>query len=253
MVKVSRYAVKGLSEELLPEITLSVGQGVPGDRTYALALSSTVFDDAHPLPLPKTSFAVLMRYAGLASLSSKYDHDTTMLELHRADGWHAAGRLATPEGRGIIESAIAEHLKGDLKGIPRMVQAEGHRFTDISVVSAEMMEAVSLISLPSVRDFALKIGKNVDARRFRANFLVDGWDAWQEFDLIGKEIWIGDVKFKVATRTKRCAATEVNPDTAERDIRLPVELLKKFGHGDMGVYLTVETDGIVRTGDVVRI
>jgi hypothetical protein len=251
LIKISRYAVKGLSEEVLPEVSLVSGHGIPGDREYALALPDTVFDAAHPQPLPKTRFAVLVRYAALASLASTYDSVSSTLRLRGADGDVVEGRLSTAGGRKAIEDAIAAHLAGELNEPPRVVQADGHRFTDVSVVSAKMMEAVSLINLASVRDFAHRLGREVDPRRFRCNLLIDGWEPWQEFTSIGQEITIGGVKFKVETRTKRCAATEVNPDTAQRDIRVPSELFSNYGHPDMGVYLTVQSDGMIRNGDTI--
>ncbi len=251
--QISRYVVKGLSEETMPEVRLSAGTGLPGDRRYALALPTTAFDEADPRPLPKTQFAVLMRYEGLASIATKFDRDTSVLELRHRDGRAVRGDLRTSEGRRAIEKDIARHLSGKISGDLRIVRAEGHRFTDVSVVSPEMMEAVSLINLGSVRDFEKRIDRKVDPRRFRANFLIDGLAPWQEFDLLGKEIRIGDARLRVESRTRRCAATEVNPDTAERDIRLPAELLKQYSHGDMGVYLTVLSDGIVGQGDSIQL
>ena len=53
-------------------------------------------------------------------------------------------------------------------------------------------------------------------------------------------------------RTKRCPATEVNPDTAERDIRVPLELLERFGPA-ISIYVTVLSGGMLRTGDRIRL
>lgn len=253
VTRINRYAVKGFTEEVMAQVRLSAGKGLPGDREYALALPATDFDEKNPRPLPKTEFAVLMKYESLANIATEYEWDTSVLKLRHRDGRIVSGDLRTSEGRRAIERDIEEHLAGKISGGLRIVRADGHRFTDISVISPEMMEAVSLINLASVRDFEQKIDRKVDPRRFRANFLIDGLPPWQEFDLLGREIRIGDVRLRVESRTKRCAATEVNPDTAERDIRLPVELLKKYKHGDMGIYLTVLSDGIVRLGDSVVI
>jgi uncharacterized protein YcbX len=114
------------------------------------------------------------------------------------------------------------------------------------------MEAVSLINLASVRALEAKLGVVVDPRRFRANLLVDGLEPWVEFGWIDKTIRIGDVLFQGARRIRRCAATEVNPDTGERDIALPVELHKHFAHADMGIYLYVRSDGAIAAGDALR-
>jgi uncharacterized protein YcbX len=51
----------------------------------------------------------------------------------------------------------------------------------------------------------------------------------------------------------RCAATQVNPDTAQRDIDLPRELRQAFGHADMGVYAEIVAGGTVRQGDGVAL
>jgi hypothetical protein len=50
---------------------------------------------------------------------------------------------------------------------------------------------------------------------------------------------IGDIVVRRVRRTKRCPATEVNPDAAGRDIRVPLELLERYGHGYVGIYLTI--------------
>jgi uncharacterized protein YcbX len=51
--------------------------------------------------------------------------------------------------------------------------------------------------------------------------------------------------------TRRCPATEVNPDTAIRDINVPRELMRIFGHVHLGIYLTVIKGGVLRIGDTV--
>jgi hypothetical protein len=91
----------------------------------------------------------------------------------------------------------------------------------------------------------------VDPRRFRGNILFDGLPAWAEFGWIGREIRIGTARLKVFERIQRCAATNVNPDTAERDMNIPLTLRKGFGHLDLGVYAEVIADGEVKPGDEV--
>ena len=52
---------------------------------------------------------------------------------------------------------------------------------------------------------------------------------------------------------ERCAATNVNPETAERDMNLPLTLRKGFGHMDMGVYAKVVSGGQIAPGDAVTL
>jgi uncharacterized protein YcbX len=246
---ISRFPVKGLSPESLTEVAMTAGRGVPRDREFALALASTEFDEAHPRPLPKTKFAVLARFARLAALQTRFEFDTSLLSLSHAGSLVASGSLETDDGRRTIEHAIDEFCGRELGGTPRVVKGNGHRFTDISVHSPVLMEAVSIINLATVRALADALGRPVDYRRFRGNLLVDGIEPWAEFDLIDRNFAIGDVLVKGVRKTKRCPATEVNPDTAERDIRVPLELLNRFGHGDLGIYVTIERAGILRVGD----
>jgi uncharacterized protein YcbX len=87
--------------------------------------------------------------------------------------------------------------------------------------------------------------------RFRANVYFRGETSWEEFDWMDREIRIGSVRARVAMRTTRCAATQVNPHTAERDCNVPKELQRAFGHADMGVYAEIVAAGEVRIGDPV--
>jgi uncharacterized protein len=47
----------------------------------------------------------------------------------------------------------------------------------------------------------------------------------------------------------RCAATQVNPVTAERDLDIAAALERAFGHINMGVYAEVLADGEIAVGD----
>jgi uncharacterized protein YcbX len=252
LLSIHRYVVKGLTGEPLPEIALQSGRGIANDRRYALALHETKFDEDRPVPLPKTQFVMLARHARLAGLASRYDDAERTLTLYRGETLLTRARLDDPQGRAAIEQCIADHMGDEIGGRPRLVEGRGHRFTDVSVVSPAMMEAVSLVNLASVRALAAALGRTVDPRRFRGNFLADGIAPWAEFDWLDREITIGSAKFTVAKRTRRCPATAVNLETCERDIDVPMELVNRFGHGDMGVYLLVHGDGVVRAGDEIR-
>jgi len=48
----------------------------------------------------------------------------------------------------------------------------------------------------------------------------------------------------------RCAATQVNPVTAKRDLDI-VAALRAFGHINMGVYAEVVTGGEIADGDAL--
>jgi hypothetical protein len=54
-------------------------------------------------------------------------------------------------------------------------------------------------------------------------------------------------------RTPRCAATNVNPVTAERDMTLPATMMERYGHRDLGVYLQIIEGGADRAGAPITV
>ena len=251
LVSITRFPVKGLTGERLDAVEIAAGRGIPRDRTLALALADTVFDEAQPVPLPKTMFAVLARHAELARLRCRFSEDAGRIVIE-ADGRHLAeGALDVPADRASLAAAITEFMGDGLSGPLRMVSGNDHRFTDVSVRSAEYMEAISVINLASVRDLESRLGTPVDYRRFRGNLLLDGLPAWAELDWVDRAVAIGGLRFRGLKRTRRCPATEVDPDTARRDIRVPLELKRFYDHVDMGVYLSALETGRLQPGDAV--
>ena len=244
-----RYPVKGLSAEPLDQARIEVGSGFPLNRMYALALSDTPFDPAAPAPLPKTRFLMLQRDEQLARLQTSYDEQSGELTIARAGDRLLVADLGTAAGRGAVEDFFADFLGDRIRGRPRLVAADGFQFTDVSVVSETMMRAVSLINLASLEALSAAVGKPLHHLRFRANIYFSGSSPWEEFDWVGREIDLGGVRGRVRMRTQRCAATQVNPLTAERDCNVPLELRRAFGHSDLGVYVEIERGGLVRIGD----
>ncbi len=246
-----RYPIKGLSCEPLPSVTLQPGRGVPGDRAFALALPGNPFDEANPVALRKTEFLMLARQEALARLQTTYDPLTGQLSVLDGAAFNSHD-LCTPEGRAGVNAFFAQFLPEEQKSkLPRIVSAPGHYFTDVSVHSPELMQAVSMLNMASVHDLEARIGKALDPRRFRANILIEGMSPWVELDWLNQELAAGRLRFKGARLTRRCPATEVNPETALRDINVPQELMRAYGHVHLGIYLHVVEGGVLSIGDAV--
>ncbi|MEL7028967.1 MAG: MOSC domain-containing protein [Pseudomonadota bacterium] len=247
-----RYPVKGLSAEPLERVSLSAGFGFPKDRHYAFALSDTTFDPSAPKAIPKTFFLMLMKNEKLAALSTHFEDAGEKLTIRDRNGATlASGRLSDAEERAGLGTFFQTYLGDELSGAPHLVAAEGHQFTDVSVVSETLMRSISLINLASVRELEKALGKPVHPIRFRGNVYFDNGEPWSELEWVDRELTIGGVRLKGNLRTRRCPATQVNPDTAERDIDIPQEIKAHFGHSDMGVYAEVLTDGDIAVGDNV--
>lgn len=243
-----RYPVKGLSPESLSQVNLERGDGLPGDRRYALARAGVAIDPTAPEWMPKRNFLMLALNARLAVLETRFDADSHLLEVRRAGHAVAHGRLSDPLGRAVIEDFFAAFLGAEAGGKPRLVAAPtGHMFSDCAD------KVVSLIGLASVEDLARIAGQPVDPLRFRANLYIAGTPAWQEFAWVGRSLRIGGARLTVTTRIDRCAATTVNPATGERDIQVPKLLRQGFGHIDLGVYARVESAGGIAVGDTIEL
>ena len=80
-----------------------------------------------------------------------------------------------------------------------------------------------------------------------------GAPAWSEFDWVGREIQLGGAVLRVTKRIARCPATEVNPETAERDADPVAELRGLYGHVDLGIHAEVIEGGRFAVGDAIEV
>ena len=117
--------------------------------------------------------------------------------------------------------------------------------------SNNIFNSISLINLNSIKDFEKKINEKVESQRFRANLYVDGIDAWQERNWIGKIIKINNVSFKIEKNIPRCVAINLKPKTDDNSLNLLQSLKKTYDHFDMGIYLRTLNDGKIEVGNNV--
>jgi hypothetical protein len=237
-----RYPVKGLTPEKLDRVAVGPGDTLPFDRAYAIENGPGRFDPDAPRHLPKTNFLMLMRDERLATLRSRFDDATHALTISRGGKPVVSGRLDTPVGRQIIEQFIAAYMKAELRGAPKIVHAPGHSISDMAA------KCVHIVNLASVRELERVIGRKVDPLRFRANIYLDGLQPWTELDWLDKEIGIGQARVQAFARTRRCPATNVDPETGARDMAIPAELTRTWGHQDFGIYAKVVAGGTIVVG-----
>jgi uncharacterized protein YcbX len=247
------YPVKGLSAQRLKRVELIPGEGFPFDRVFGLARHDSEYDPSYFRPLPKTQFIVLVREERLAELQTCFDPKTRRLQIRIAGNPAFEDELSSAPAIARTIDFFATMFDLGPERRPIFADAGANRFTDISVVSREMMNAVSLINLESVRELARLIGQELHPLRFRANIYFDGLPPFSELDLLNREIAIGPARLRVTMRTGRCAATEVNPETARRDIPVPRLLLQHLGHANMGVYAEVLDGGGIESGALVSV
>jgi len=242
---ICRYPVKGLNAESLPRVHLSPGLGLPHDRRFAIAHGATRFDPNAPEWLPKTHFFMLMRDEKLAQLTAEFTPESGLLSISRGGKPVVQAKASDPMGQTLIGQFFAAFMGEAARGTPRLLEAAGHMFSDVPE------KYVSLINLASVQDLERVVRQPVHPLRFRANIYLTDVPAWSEFSWVGCEIAIGEARLRAVKRIDRCAATNVDPETAARDMNIPRALQQGFGHVDMGIYAEVLHGGDIATGDTV--
>ena len=156
-----------------------------------------------------------------------------------------------PNERLLLESKLMELENSLLKPITLLKNID-FPFFDTSH-SNNVFNSMSLINLNTIKDFEQKISEKVELQRFRANFYIEGIDAWEERKWIGKIIKINNVAFKVEKNIPRCIAINLKPKTDDNSLNLLQSLKKTYNHFDMGVYLTSLEDGKIEIGNKIEV
>ena len=143
-------------------------------------------------------------------------------------------------------------LESSLKKPIFLLKSNEFPFYDTSN-SNKVFNSISLINLNSIGDFKKRINQKVEFQRFRGNFYVDGIDAWEERNWIGKNIKINNVLFKVERNIPRCVAINLKPKTDHSDLNLLQSLKKAYNHFDMGIYLRSLNDGKIKVGNAIKL
>lgn len=238
-----RYPVKGLPGERLERADLVTDQPLPQDRRFAIARGTGLPGSDSDAWQPKSAFHQLEREERLAQLRPSFDADSGLLTLERHGREVARGKASDPMGRALLNQFFGAFLGAGGPGTARLVEAKGFAFADVDE------PLLSLVNLASVRDIERVAGRPIDPRRFRANLYVEGPAAWEEENWEGRVLTCGSLELEVLEPIERCGATNVDPDTAARDMNLPLLLQRGFGHCHMGVYLRVRAGGSLAAGN----
>jgi uncharacterized protein len=220
---VHRYPVKSLSGEALDEATFDA-RGVAGDRWWA------VRDPDGKLGSGKSSRR-FRRMPGLLELTAEYAGDALVVTF--------------PDGRRLgpgpeLDEALSWHV-GRRVALGR--EAEVSHFDD---------GPVHLVTTSAVRALEEEHGAPVDARRFRANLLLDdgpgadAWDRWLEARLA-----VGEALLEVVQPMPRCVMVDQPQVGVDVDGGGLLRTIAAHRDNDFGVLLRVVRPGRFRLGDEV--
>jgi uncharacterized protein YcbX len=239
-----RYPIKGFTPERLEGAHLRPEAPFPCDRIFAVEDGPSGFDPQAPAHISKTFFTVLAKIAKVGAARTVYDDATGVLRASAPGQPDFEGPMRTEAGRTAFAAWLTTMLGPAADGPLQVIAAPGdHRFLD------HPKGQVSIINLASVRDLSARLGHTLDPLRFRANIYVEGWPAWAEHDWVGQTLSLGEAQARVFKPIVRCAATSVDPTTAQRDVDVVKGLFDNLGHAWCGVYVQVSHAGVAAVGD----
>jgi uncharacterized protein len=248
VARISISPVKGF-RLLHPEEVELGPDGVAENRRFFL-----VGADGQRLRSSRTPWPVRVR--------AEYDSDRERLRMELPDGTRIEGS-AEAEGEAVHSTSGTIDVTGRVVAGPweaPLSRLAGHpvRLVRADETGAGLNAPVTLVSDGSLARLAREAGRSeLDSRRFRMLFELEGCEPHEEDTWEGLRLAIGEAVVRVGGPVDRCAVTTRDPETGERDLDT-LRLLKDYrgqresdGAVLFGVYARVEQPGVVRVGDLV--
>ena len=245
--------VKSLSFQSIEFCDVKKNIGILNDRIFAFSrgvdLERSKLIEKNPNERKLNNFLTLKNSPALNKYNFVYNNSKLTL-IHNEKELISIS-ADDPEQRSLLSEKLAE-LENSLVNPISLLKNKDFPFFDTSH-SNNVFNSMSLINLNSVKDFEKKINENVEPQRFRGNFYIDGVEAWEEHNWIGKTIKINSVSFKVEKNIPRCVAINLKPKTDDNALNLLKSLKKTYDHYDMGVYLKALNDGKIKVRNKVEL
>ena len=243
--------VKSISFQSIQSCEIKKNLGIANDRIFAFSRSvdlekaKLIEKDAKERKL--NNFLTLKNSPVLNKYNFIYENSKLTLTSNNKDIISISAD--NPNERLLLSNKLME-LENSLPQPISLLKNKDYPFYDTSH-SNKVFNSMSLINLNSIKDFEKKINEKIQIQRFRANFYVDGIEAWEERNWIGKIIKINNIAFKVEKNIPRCVAINLKPKTDNNDLNLLQSLKKVYNHFDMGIYLSALNDGEIEVGNKI--
>lgn len=252
VVRISVAPVKALGLVHPDEVELTES-GVPGDRRFWLvdADGRLVNGKRHPQ---------------LMQVGPAWDERTRRLALAFPGGGTVEGEVELGEPYpGVLYGAPHpsrrvpgpwQEALSEFAGEPLTLLWSESGAVDRGADRGGWASLVSRASLERLREEA-GAEQEVDGRRFRMLFEIDGVGANEEDEWLGGRVQVGEATVVPVGDVGRCVVTTCDPDTGVSDLDTLKALAGYRREGvveplPLGVYCTVAEAGVVRVGDPVR-
>jgi len=240
------FPVKGLSGTCRDQVRLEAGRHFPDDRVYAIGNGHPKHDDAAPGSWQKKAlFLQQMKQEELAELDCRFDG--SRIDIHHRGSLAVSGDMDSADDRRAIDAFFAALVDGQTPGAPRLMRIADGSYADTEAA------LITLGGTASVTRFAQVTGTAPDARRFRLNIMLETEVPFAEFALVGRDVQLGEAVLRILEPVGRCAAIDVDPETAVRGPHCLPVMEARLGHTDLGIFAEIVTSGTVRAGDPLRV
>jgi uncharacterized protein YcbX len=247
---ISYCPVKGFAIQQLDRCELTEA-GVAGDRQFFLVDENDRLVNSKGLGVLQQ---IVPRYDGEAdSLTLSFPDGTAVAQPIGFNGSLNALFWSTTVDVHVVEGPWSEAISEFAGRSLRLVRAHG------PAPDRLRSGAATLLGTGSLRAIARTLGVDeVDGRRFRMNFGIDGLREHEEDEWLGRRVRLGEAVVVPIGNVGRCAVTTQNPDTGAPDLDT-LKALAAYRPGidateplPFGVHAAVANPGRVRLGDPVE-
>jgi uncharacterized protein YcbX len=248
---ISYCPVKGLAVEQLDRCELTEA-GVAGDRQFFLVDENDRLVNSKGLGVLQQ---IVPRYDDQAdSLTLSFPDGTSVAQPIGFDGSLTALFWSTTVDVRIVDGPWSEAISEFAGRNLRLVRAPA------PATDRLRSGAATLLGTGSLRAIARTLGVDeVDGRRFRMNFGIDGLSEHEEDEWLGRRVRLGEAVVVPVGNVGRCAVTTQNPDTGAPDLDT-LKALAAYRPGTetteplpFGVHAAVADPGRVSVGDAVEL
>ena len=243
LAHIFRHPIKAHGREALRAVALEEGRCLPFDRHWAVAHEAAMIMPGWNACMNFTRGA---KTPALQAIGAELDEDAGRITLTHPLREALNFAPDSAEGQTSFLNWVAPLMAGGRAQPVRLVKA-GRGMTDTD------FESVSILNLSSNRALGQRLGADLGLDRWRGNLWLDGLAPWEEFDLVGRDIAIGEARLKVIEPIGRCRATMVDCATGRIDVNTLDALEQGYGHTNFGVYAVVTQSGTVREGDSAKV
>lgn len=237
-----RHPIKSHGREAVDAVTLTAGQSMPWDRTWAVAHNAAKLEQDTWASC--RNFIRVAAAPQLAAITAEVDEEAGKITLRHPT---RPDLTFDPDAQPGALIGWASPLMPEGRAAPvDVVRLQDRGWTDSAFPS------VSIANHASHRAVEQRVGHPLSIHRWRANIWFDGAPLWEEFDWVGRDVQIGDAVLRVAEPAERCMTTAANPETGRRDTDT-LGALDTFGHRDFSVLAEVVQTGRVAVGDGISL